>query len=81
MRSTAPAPALSPATTQILVKLEDGLNELKVSSIPDMSDRANSASKELERLYKEVVETNRRVTSLDRYATADEANDLIARFK
>lgn len=77
----APVPTPLPATAERMAKLEDGLNEERLSSIPDLNDNVDLVSKELERIYRELVETNRRVTSLDRYASTERVNELRTRLE
>jgi len=49
-------PTPSPAMTQRLTQLEDGLNEVMMSSIPDLNDRGNSLATCTETLWKRTGE-------------------------
>lgn len=68
--SPGPDPMLSLVTAQRLAKLEDILHEVWYTSFLMLNERVDSVCMETERLYGELVETNRRATSLDRYETA-----------
>lgn len=52
----------SAATAQRLAQLEYTTHEVRHTSNPVLNMRVYSVSKELERLYGELVETNRRAT-------------------
>lgn len=58
------------------------MNEVRLSCIiPDSNDIVNSVSKELERVHRELVDTERRVTSFVRCATTEEVNQLRTRLE
>lgn len=66
-RSPAPAPGPSSATGQRLTQLDDGLNEVRRTSVPVLGDKIESNSMEIEWQVVEVLETIRRARGLDRY--------------
>lgn len=56
---TTPIPKPLSATVERMVKLEVSLHEVNLYNIPDLNDSVDSVGKELERIYRELVETNR----------------------
>lgn len=57
------------------------LNEVRQTRIPALSARIKSKSKEIERLLREMLETNQRAHEIDSHATEDEVNALKARLE